>query len=104
MNTKSDGRNYLILCMAVLLNGVGGVVARLWRRDNSKFHHRLEQVCTGPTESALWKGIRVKLGDWVFYDDELTSQMDAYICRQYEPVKSKNSHNFIIKLHLCTLS
>lgn len=74
----------------------GGVVARLWRRDYTKFHHRMEDVCTGPTEAALWKGIRVDLGGRLFYDDELTSQMDAYISGQYEPMKSKKSCNFFI--------
>jgi hypothetical protein len=67
----------------------GGIVARLWRRDQSKFEQRVQEVMVGPTAAALWKGVRVKLGERWFYDDELTRQMDAYICGQYEPEKSE---------------
>jgi hypothetical protein len=66
----------------------GGVVARLWRRDTSKYHQRKKQVMIGPTDLALWKGIRVHCGlDEEFYDDEMLETVDAYISGQYRARK-----------------
>jgi len=68
----------------------GGVVARLWRRDVSKFEQRRREVNLGPTERAFFKGIRVCCGRGEeFYDDELTAVMGAFICGQYKARKSK---------------
>jgi len=68
----------------------GGIVARLWRRDVNKFRHRVEEVNIGPTEVAPWRGIRVQCGDKEYYDDELSSCMDGYICGQYRARQSKS--------------
>ena len=78
----------------------GGIVARLWRREQSKFEQRVGEVMVGPTTAALWKGVRVKLGERWFYDDEMTVRMDAYICGQYEPEKSESSLEIIRKVYL----
>jgi hypothetical protein len=76
----------------------GGIVARLWRRDTSKFKHRVDEVSFGPTVAALFKGVRVNLGGRYFFDDdsELTERMDAYICGQYKPEKSETHFTFIL--------
>ncbi len=66
----------------------GGIVARLWRQDPSKFSHRVKGVNYGPTDVALWKGIRVFCGEDEFYDDLLTETLDGLVCGMYLPKKS----------------
>ena len=75
----------------------GGVIARLWRRDTSKFRERMHGVNLGPTERAFFKGIRIRCGpDEEFYDDELTDVMESYICGQY--LARKSEFNLFIEL------
>ena len=68
----------------------GGIVARMWRRDASKLQARIKQVNKGPTELAIWEGIRVQVGPGEeFYDDELKETTDGFVCGQYRARKGK---------------
>jgi len=61
----------------------GGYAARLWRRDFTKFKQRMRQVNAGPTDSALWTGVRVSCGGKEYYDDVLTTHLESVICGEY---------------------
>jgi hypothetical protein len=50
----------------------------------------------GPTDLALWKGIRVKCGEEEYYDDELKEITDAFVCGQYQA--NKGEFHLISKL------
>ena len=71
----------------------GGIGARLWRKDRSKFSRRVQQVMTGPTLNAKWTGLRVNtLEGPQFYDDKVSPLQQALICGQYRPNKSASTN------------
>jgi hypothetical protein len=64
----------------------GVTVARLWRKNVSRFNERVEDVNRGPSEQALAHGVKVYCGwDRHFYDNYLSSVQEAFICGQYLP-------------------
>ena len=70
----------------------GGTVARLWRKNARRFNERLDIVNKGPTEQAKADGVKVHCGPDVFYDDYLSTPMDAFICGQYLARSSMSSY------------
>jgi hypothetical protein len=80
----------------------GGIVARLWRRDQSKFEQRVHEVMVGPTAAALWKGVRVKLGERWFYDDELTGEWTPTYAGNTSQKKVSPLLNHWFKVYLLT--
>lgn len=62
----------------------GGTVARLWRKNHTRFNERVSDVNNGPSEVALSYGVKVSCGEnKVFYDDYLSSDLEGFICGQY---------------------
>jgi len=71
----------------------GGILARLWRQDRSKFQRRFEQVLLGPTPFAEIKSATFDLGPAGCYiDDELSDNMIALICGGYSRSDSEHPH------------
>jgi len=69
----------------------GGILARLWRQDQSKFQRRFEQVLLGPTPYAEVKSAVFDFGPAGCYiDDELSDNMIALICGGYS--RSDSEH------------
>lgn len=77
----------------------GGTVARLWRKNTSRFNERVNDINKGPSEEALL-GTYVKVycgpndSDEAYYDDSLSNALDSFICGQYLANKSKFSSQF----------
>ena len=61
----------------------GGTVARLWRKNTSRFNERVNDILKGPPEEALSDGLKVYCGRHIYYDDCLPLAKDAFICGQY---------------------
>ena len=63
----------------------GGIVARLWRADLTKFERRFQQIMNGPMLYSLLGGYIVDCGPHgIYYDDKLTKGMHSVISGQYE--------------------
>ena len=78
----------------------GGTVARLWRKNTSRFNERVNEINKGPSEDALGNGLKVFCGpDEAYYDDYLSKATDAFICGQYLARAGKiNFYLFQIRL------
>jgi hypothetical protein len=75
----------------------GGILARLWRHDRSKFQRRFEEVLLGPTPYAEVISTTFDLGPAGCYiDDDLSDNMIALICGGYS---RPNSEHFVYLLY-----
>ena len=62
----------------------GGIVARLWRADLTKFERRFQRIMDGPMLYSLLGGYIVDCGPHgIYYDDKLTIGMNSVISGQY---------------------
>ena len=79
----------------------GGTVARLWRKNTSRFNERVNEVNKGPSEEALADGVKVYCGPGVmFYDNYLSSEMDAFVCGQYLAREGKDIFSICCSLSI----